>query len=174
MKIAVMYATLLDVARKIYLETTVFNFPFADDAPQYTADTKRLFDEIKAGMFEAYTSEYVVEELEKTKDEHRRNQMLQLLGDCGAKVLEQSAEIERLAALYIAQGVIPATHRADALHIATAAVNCLDAIISLNFKHIVKEKTIKLTETINCRMGYQKVEIYEPAEVINYETELRS
>jgi len=26
----------------IYLETTIFNFPFADDAPQYRADTLRL------------------------------------------------------------------------------------------------------------------------------------
>ncbi len=30
----------------IYLETTMFNFPFADDAPQYKADTLRLFEEI--------------------------------------------------------------------------------------------------------------------------------
>jgi len=33
----------------IYLETTIFNFPFADDAPQYKADTLQLFAEIKAG-----------------------------------------------------------------------------------------------------------------------------
>jgi hypothetical protein len=37
---------------KIYLETTMFNFPFADDAPQYQADTLRLFEEIKAGKFD--------------------------------------------------------------------------------------------------------------------------
>jgi len=35
----------------IYLETTIFNFPFADDAPQYKTDTLRLFAEIKAGKF---------------------------------------------------------------------------------------------------------------------------
>ena len=27
----------------IYLETTIFNFPFADDAPQYKADTLKLY-----------------------------------------------------------------------------------------------------------------------------------
>jgi len=52
----------------IYLETTIFNFPFADDAPQYQADTKRLFTEIKAGKFKPFTSEYVMQELESTKD----------------------------------------------------------------------------------------------------------
>jgi hypothetical protein len=31
----------------IYLETTIFNFPFVDDAPQYRSDTLELFEEIK-------------------------------------------------------------------------------------------------------------------------------
>ena len=52
----------------IYLETTIFNFPFADDAPQYKADTLKLFSEIKAGRFLPYTSEYVTRELAITKD----------------------------------------------------------------------------------------------------------
>jgi len=51
----------------IYLETTVFNSPFADDAPQYRADTLRLFAEIKAVKFQPFTSEYVPRELEVTK-----------------------------------------------------------------------------------------------------------
>jgi hypothetical protein len=40
----------------IYLETTIFNFPFADDAPQYRALTLRLFEEIKTGKFKPFTS----------------------------------------------------------------------------------------------------------------------
>jgi hypothetical protein len=61
----------------IYLETTIFNFPFADDAPQYKADTLQLFAEIKAGKFKPFTSEYVTRELEfpaycKAQD-HNRN-----------------------------------------------------------------------------------------------------
>jgi hypothetical protein len=46
----------------IYLETTIFNFPFSDDAPQYRADTLRLFEEIKMGKFRPFTSEYVLRE----------------------------------------------------------------------------------------------------------------
>ena len=42
---------------KIYLETTIFNFPFADDAPQYKSDTLKLFKEIGAGKFKAYEYE---------------------------------------------------------------------------------------------------------------------
>ncbi|MDR2490028.1 MAG: hypothetical protein LBD20_01330 [Spirochaetaceae bacterium] len=65
---------------KIYLETTIFNFPFMDDAPQYTADTLRLFDEIKAGMFKPYTSKYIIEELNKIP---RRKQRGILFSRCG-------------------------------------------------------------------------------------------
>jgi hypothetical protein len=34
---------------KIYLETSVFNFCFADDAPDKRDDTVRLFEEIRQG-----------------------------------------------------------------------------------------------------------------------------
>jgi predicted nucleic acid-binding protein len=61
---------------KIYLETTIFNFPFADDAPQYKADTLKLFDEIKAGKFKPYTSEYVLEELNNERNIEKRKKML--------------------------------------------------------------------------------------------------
>ena len=33
----------------IYLETTIFNFYFADDAPELRQDTLKLFQEIKEG-----------------------------------------------------------------------------------------------------------------------------
>jgi hypothetical protein len=99
----------------IYLETTIFNFPFAGDAPQYQEDTQRLLAEVKAGKFRAYTSDYVVRELE------------------------------------------------------AATVKGLDFIVSLNFRHIVKRKTIEATELINFREGYKKIGIYTPAEVIDYE-----
>ncbi len=51
-------------APKIYLETSVFNFVFANDSPDKRADTLVLFEEIRQGRFEPYTSAYVLEELE--------------------------------------------------------------------------------------------------------------
>ena len=56
---------------KIYLETTIFNFPFVDDAPLYRADTLKLFAEIKAGKFKPFTSKVAIMELEKTKNVER-------------------------------------------------------------------------------------------------------
>jgi predicted nucleic acid-binding protein len=151
----------------IYLETTIFNFPFADDAPQYRDDTRGLFAEIKAGKFEPYTSEYVIRELDATADEDKRSRMKKLIEDYGVIFLRQSDEAERLAAVYIAEEAVKPSYPTDALHIATATVYGLDFIVSLNFQHILRRKTIELTELINYRMGYKKVGIYSPGEVIH-------
>jgi hypothetical protein len=45
----------------------------------------------------------------------------------------------------------------------------MDFIVSLNFRHIVKRKTIEETELVNYREGYKRIGIYTPAEVIDYE-----
>ena len=47
-----------------------------------------------------------------------------------------------------------------------ATIHDLDIIISYNFHHIVKLKTIIGTESINLREGYKKIGIYSPTEVI--------
>jgi predicted nucleic acid-binding protein len=145
----------------------MFIFPFADDAPQYRADTLRLFEEIKAGKFEPYTSEYVIRELDATANEDKRTRMKKLIEDYGVIFLEQSDEAERLAAVYIAEEAVKPSYPTDALHIAAATVYRLDFIVSLNFQHILRRKTIELTELINYRMGYKKVGIYSPGEVIH-------
>jgi predicted nucleic acid-binding protein len=144
----------------------MFNFPFADDAPQYKADTLKLFVEIKAGKFEPYTSEYVIRELEATTDEDKRFRMKKLIEDYDVIFLRQSDEAERLAAVYIAEKAVKPSYPTDAVHIAVATVYGLDFIVSLNFQHILRRKTIELTELINYRMGYKKIGIYSPGEVI--------
>ena len=153
----------------VYLETTIFNFPFAGDAPQYRVDTLRLFAEIKAGKFRPFTSEYVLDELGDTKDPEKLKKMKNLIMDHGVEVLPGNDETIRLANLYIAEGVIPEKYSTDALHIAAATVAGMDFIISLNFRHIVKHKTIIQTEIINAREGFKRVFIHIPAEVISHD-----
>jgi len=153
----------------IYLETTIFNFPFVDDAPQYRADALRLFAEIKAGKFRPFTSEYVALELENTKDTGKLAQMKTLITDYEVTVIPASDEAKRLADVYVSAGVIPKKYATDALHIAAATIANLDFIVSLNFRHIVKHKTIIETEIINAREGFKRVFIHTPAEVIDHE-----
>ena len=148
---------------KIYLETTMFNYFFDTDRDAH-ADTVKLFEEIAAGKYEAYTSRPVIEELEKTRGD-KREKMLSLIADREIPILETSVEAEKLADTYVEEGVIPANYRTDGLHIAIATVNDLDMIISMNFQHIVKRKTVKMTAAINSINGYRVIEIYSPMEV---------
>jgi predicted nucleic acid-binding protein len=151
---------------RIYLETTIFNFPFADDAPQYRDETKRLFELIREGKFEPYTSIYTIEEIDLTEDEEKRTKLKAQINDYGVKILQPNDEVKRLAGLYLAEKAVKASYPADALHIAITAVYGLDCIISMNFQHIVRRTTIEEVERINSREGYRRIGIYFPAEVI--------
>jgi hypothetical protein len=71
--------------------------------------------------------------------------------------------------VYISSGVIPKKYSTDATHLAAAAVHSLDCIVSLNFHHIVKRKTILETALINAREGYKQILIHTPAELIDYD-----
>jgi hypothetical protein len=67
---------------------------------------------------------------------------------------------------YIEAGAVPSAYPTDAAHIAMTAVYGLDFIVSLNFEHIVREKTIRITGEINAREGYRAIGIYKPVEVL--------
>ena len=153
---------------RIYLETSVFNFVFADDAPDKKQDTVRLFEEILRGKYEPYTSEYVVNELSDAPKE-KRIKMLRLISDYGVSLISASDEAVWLAGMYVAEGIIPEKYSADALHIAAASIADMSFITSWNFKHIVKRKTILMTEFINAREGYNRIGIHSPTEVIDHD-----
>ncbi len=48
---------------KLYLETSVWNFYFADDAPEKKEITLPFFDEIKQGEYEIFISDMVIDEV---------------------------------------------------------------------------------------------------------------
>jgi predicted nucleic acid-binding protein len=152
---------------KIYIETTLFNYYFDTDRDAH-ADTVTLFEECAAGMFEPYTSLYVISELEDAPPD-KRDKMLALMNKYNIIVLAASEEADNLARRYITKGALPNGSLADASHIAIASVHDLDMIISLNFKHIVREKTIRLTGAINKLSNYKRIDIHTPMEVIDDE-----
>jgi hypothetical protein len=127
---------------------------------------RQVFDLIKAGKYEPYTSAYATDELEGEPDTQKREQMKRLIAGYGIKLLAQSDEAERLAALYIQEGAVPEAYPTDAAHIAITAVNGLDFIVSLNFGHIARPWTIERVRRVNGRENYKGVGIYKPAEVL--------
>ena len=145
----------------------MFNYYFDDDRDAH-ADTVMLFEECAAGKFEPYTSVYVTDELEAASEE-KRDKMLELIKKYDVKVLNVSEEINGLADKYIAEGALPNGSLTDARHIAAATTGDLDIIVSLNFSHIVKERTREMTGAINKIRGYNAVKILSPMEVLDSE-----
>jgi hypothetical protein len=161
---------------KVYIETTLFNFYFAENRNQYFGetvkycrDTKKFFEAVRVGKFEPFTSEYVLTEIERESNEENRLAMLKLITDFNITILPENEETERLARLYLDGDAIPKSFPDDALHIASSVIHELDFIVSLNFQHIVKDKARRITADINEAEGYKSVAIYEPAEVIDDE-----
>ena len=156
---------------RVYLETTLFNFYFADDAPEKRQDTITLFEEIKEGKYEPYTSFAVVDELKKTSSDVKRENMLALISEYDVGIIQDDAEADLLADLYVSEGIIPMKYRDDALHIAVASIAEMHIILSWNFQHIVKLKTRNMVNVINIREGYRTIEICSPKEVIENDPE---
>ena len=55
---------------KVYLETTIFN-RFLEDNREYNIETKSLFEKIVKNEIKAYSSTYVIEELDKASEPKR-------------------------------------------------------------------------------------------------------
>lgn len=150
---------------KYYLETTVFNFVFADDDVAKQEITKGLFDKWAAINGEMFISDIVIQEVNRAP-ENTRIKLVKLIENHNPILLSIDEEIKELAERYVSEKIVPEKYRNDALHIAAAVVNDLDVVVSWNLQHIVKLKTKLGVEGINRLLGYKVIEIVTPEEVL--------
>jgi hypothetical protein len=95
----------------------MFNYYFDADRDAH-ADTVTLFEKCAAGKYDAYTSDYALEELERTADTEKRDKMLDPIERYSITVPAKSDEANELADKYIAEGALPPGSLTDARHIA--------------------------------------------------------
>jgi predicted nucleic acid-binding protein len=151
---------------KIYLDTSVISHLDQPDAPENEADTKRLWEEIKAGMYEVFISPVVVAELERCY-EPKRSGLREHLQGIAYTVLQESAEVAELASQYLAAGVLRKKSFDDCQHVAYACVYNCDVLLSWNFKHLVNHKTISGVKSVNALAGYKEMLIYTPTILVS-------
>lgn len=84
----------------------------------------------------------------------------------GLTVLNISPEANTLAQNLIDAGAVPENLRPDAQHIAIAAVNSIEYLISWNYKHIVNETKRNLINQVCHASGFQPAILYTPIELI--------
>lgn len=150
---------------KYYLDTTIFNFVFTEGDAEKKDITLKLFKDLPLIAEGVYISDEVIREISRA-DEPRKSQLEGLLRETDPLLIEVDIEAEELAERYIKERIIPVRYRSDALHIAVAVINGIEAIVSWNFEHIVKLKTRVMVNGVNRLLGYHEIEICSPEEVV--------
>ncbi|MDM8559581.1 PIN domain-containing protein [Candidatus Parabeggiatoa sp. HSG14] len=148
---------------ELYLETSVWNFYFADDAPEKKAITKQFFDNL-AG-YDIFISNIVSKEIARAPDE-KRELLVNLIDVYEPHELEVTDEALSLAKKYIEEGALPTKAFYDAVHAAVATIYELDALISWNLKHLASLRRMEKINGVNLKEGYsKKLELITPMEV---------
>ena len=152
---------------KLYLETSVWNFYFAADAPEKKEVTRQFFEQVQHGEYDIFISDIVFREIIKASEE-KRQLLSDLIVTYHPKELEITDEVMRLADLYLQEGVLPQRTIDDARHVAIATIYEMDALISWNLKHLANLKRMERVNGVNLKEGYAKrLELVTPMEVYN-------
>ena len=156
----------------IYLDTSVINFLFADDAPEKKSITEDFFENfVKTEKYNTFISSFVLEEINKTADELKKKRLLSAIKSYPIQVVQVSGtEVEELSREYIRTGVVPPKKTYDALHIAVSTVYHIHFLVSWNYKHLANINREQRVRQVNISNHYfHELRIVTPLELIDYE-----
>jgi len=149
----------------LYLETSSWNFYYADDAPEKMAVTREFFDSLPESQFDIYISDVVLKEVDQASEE-KMAQLRRLIVQFMPTILAWEPTVKELADAYLQNKVLPPKARRDAQHIAFATVNELDYVVSWNLRHIANVRRQEKVNAINRLNGYKKdLQLITPMEV---------
>ncbi len=136
---------------QLYIETSVWNFYFAADAPEKKEITVTFFDRIQQGEYDIFISDTVIKEINEA-NEPKKQLLLNLITKYEPKRLTINEEVYNLAQKYISEGIFPENKFDDAIHAAVATVFEMDALISWNLKHLANFQKMERINGINLRV----------------------
>ena len=152
---------------KVYIETTVVSyFTSRMSGDLVTAARQKITRDtwpMLMSEFDVYVSAAVVQEASRGDpgaSEARRKSLE------GIPVLNVNDSARALARRLLEDGVIPETHLEDAIHVAVAAANGMDFLLTWNFTHINNAFTrLRIREVVQSE-GYTCPEICSPEEFL--------
>ena len=145
---------------KLYLDTSEPNAYFDEKNQQRQIITRQFWQ--KLGNYNVHISDLVKDEIAATQNEKLKQNLLTLIKPF-VILSSRTKEIDDLAKEYLSREIVPVKYIADAVHIAVATINDIDILVSWNFEHIVKLKTKREVNATNILLGYNQLEIIEPA-----------
>ena len=149
---------------RVYTDTSVLGGCEDEEFAEYSI---LLIESFARGERVLVLSSLTIQELAAAPIEVRKR--LSAVPETHIEMVQFDAEAKELAEAYITAGVITATMRADAQHIAIATVSRVDVLVSWNFKHIVNLQRIHGYNSVNLRQGFPMIEIRTPREVLSDE-----
>jgi predicted nucleic acid-binding protein len=153
--------------RSVYVETTVISYftprPSRDVIVAARQEATRELWPRLISEYDSYISVLVREEASKGDDEQAslRKQAFELF-----TTLDTDAAANALALKIVEGHGIPKEYPEDALHIAVAAVNGMDVLVTWNFAHLNNPFTRMIVRRIVEDAGYQCPEICSPDELL--------
>lgn len=146
---------------RIYADTSVFGGCFD---PPFSDRSQGFFRLVRAGRVVLLLSRVVSEELEGAPPSVRA-----LLSSLPPEFLLDvpiTMKVHSLRDAYLAARVVGRRSIEDATHVAAATSAGADAIVSWNFKHMVRLDRIRGYNRVNLQLGYGFVTILNPGEVL--------
>ena len=147
---------------RIYLDTSVIGG--CHDA-EFSEDSLRVIAGVQQGKATLLISEVVIRELSTAPQPVQ--DVLAAIPPKSVEIVTISAPVLELRSAYLSAKILGKRWIDDATHVAAATVARADAIVSWNFKHIVRLDKMKAYNQVNLANGYGILTIITPREV-NY------
>ena len=153
--------------KRVYVETSVISYFVAQPSRDlmiagHQEATRELWPRLAANL-EPYISALVYQEAGRGDPGEARRRLDSINS---FQMLDIDDECRALAEKVIDGRGIPAQYPEDALHVAVAAANGMDVIITWNFAHLNNPSTRMLIRQILENEGYQCPEICSPEELL--------
>lgn len=152
---------------RVYIETTVISYLIARPARDVVVaghqQITRDWWETARERFELVVSELVRQEA-GTGDPDAVRARLSILASLAS--LDATAEAEGLTEMLVRVNAVPQAAIRDAAHIAIAAANGVEYLVTWNFRHIANAVTRPLIESACRRAGFESPVICTPEELM--------
>ncbi|GHV62652.1 hypothetical protein AGMMS49587_10130 [Spirochaetia bacterium] len=150
---------------KLYLDTSIISYLDQQDAPEKMAETRRLWNQIKAGVYTVVISDVDIIEIDDC-EEKKRDTLKKYLAQIEYELVKSEPKAVDIASRIVDLGILKQKSFDDCRHIANAIVSGCDAIVSWNFNHIVNHKTMTGIKAVTALEGYNNLLIYAPPSLI--------
>ena len=151
---------------KVYLETTIVSYltprPARDVVMAAMLEQTKKWWTSERNRFDLFVSDIVIREA-SAGDAVAVRRRLEILREIAA--VENDPEAQALADVFLHNMALPAKAADDALHIAIAAVNQMDYLLTWNCRHIANAATRPKLEGLCLAEGYRCPIICTPPEL---------